>query len=297
MIKTHRTLSARRSIVNPFGVEPPLAGTGGCQSPGLPWTSLFRLSSEGRLDYNAAMEHLLRNISIVIVDAKTPANIGAAARCMMNTGLSRLALVRPPRDPGNDARRLAAGADAILEQARRFDSLREAVAGCGLVFGTTRHAGRLRRNMNDPRQAAALAFSHLAHNTVGIVFGNEVNGLENDDLQLCQEFIAIPSSQESPSLNLSHAVMIVAYELFLASRSSSAPAPVELAAEADLELFYDHLQETMQHIGFLDRDKPERMMFSLRQLFGRARLDRRDVNILRGMLTAVDRAAGRVKQD
>ncbi len=280
--RTGATLSALHGIVNSFGSR---------------LTRLFRLSREGRVDYNAVMVHLLRNISIVIVDAKTPANIGAAARCMMNMGLSRLALVRPPRDPEGDARRLAAGADAILEQASLFESLREAVAGHGLVFGATRHAGRLRKNMNDARQAAALALPHLAHNTVGIVFGNEVNGLGNEDLQLCHEFIAIPSSKEFPSLNLSHAVMIVAYELFLASRSKAAQAPTELAAEEDMELLYDHLRETLQRIGFLDRDRPERMMFSLRQMFGRARLDRRDVSILRGVLTAVGRAADRTKQE
>jgi tRNA C32,U32 (ribose-2'-O)-methylase TrmJ len=89
--------------------------------------------------------------------------------------------------------------------------------------------------------------------------------------------------------------MVVAYEFFLASRSGAAAAPAELAAEGDLERLYDHLRETLQHIGFLDPGQADRMMFSLRQLFGRARLESRDVKILRGMLTAVDRAAGRAK--
>jgi TrmH family RNA methyltransferase len=239
------------------------------------------------------VDHPLDNVSIVIVDAKTPANIGAAARCMMNTGLSRLVLVRPPRDPQDDARRLSAGAHAILEQARLFDSLREAVADQALVLGTTRHAGRLRKNMQEPREAAARVLPLLNRNPTSIVFGNEVNGLERADLKLCHGFIAIPSSPAFPSLNLSHAVMVVAYEFFLASRSGPAPAEVQLAPEGDLERLYDHFRETLQRIGFLDPGQADRMMFSLRQIFGRARLDSRDVKILRGMLTAMDRESGR----
>jgi len=242
------------------------------------------------------MTKALGNVSIVLVDVRTPANIGAAARCMMNMGLSRLLLVRPPQDPHGDAGRLAAGADTILEQARLFDSLREAVADQALVLGATRHAGRLRRNMQDPRAAAARVIPLLADNPVSVVFGNEVNGLERADLQLCHEFVAIPSSPAFPSLNLSHAVMVIAYELFLASRSDAGGISARLAADEELERLYEHLQDTLQRIGFLDPDQPDRMMFSLRQLFGRARLDSRDVKILRGILTATDRAANRGKQ-
>ncbi len=237
------------------------------------------------------MEQILDRVTIVLVDTKTPANIGAVARCMMNMGLSRLALVRPPQDPQQDAARLAAGADSILEQALRFDSLRDALAGQSLVFGTTRHAGRLRKNMNNPRQAAAMAVPLLMTNAVSIVFGNEVNGLEKDDLRLCHEFISIASSRAFPSLNLSHAVMVVAYEFFVASRAGAASAAKGLASSGELEQLYGHLERSLKQIGFLRSDQAGRMMFSLRQLFGRARLDSRDVKILRGILTAVDRAA------
>jgi TrmH family RNA methyltransferase len=118
-----------------------------------------------------------------------------------------------------------------------------------------------------------------------------VNGLENEDLALCHEFIAIPSSDAFPSLNLSHAVMIVAYELFIASLGTIVPTNIELAGDRDFENFIDHLKTTLTNIDFLDRNHPERMMFSLRQIFGRARLDERDVSILRGILSAIDREA------
>ena len=239
----------------------------------------------------------LKNISIVLVETKTPANIGAVARCMMNMGLSRLVLVRPPQDRHGDASRLAAGAQQILDAASVYSSLREAVADQGLVIGTSRHEGRQRKNIRTPRVVAEQVIPLLGKNTVSVVFGNEVNGLENEDLALCHELIAIPSSDAFPSLNLSHAVMVVAYELFAASRGPIAPVDVELALEQDLENFYVHLQKTLKDIGFLDRDQPERMMFSLRQIFGRARLNARDVSILRGVLNNVDRVAGSKREE
>ena len=128
------------------------------------------------------------------------------------------------------------------------------------------------------------------------MFGNEVNGLENSDLALCHEIVAIPSSDTFPSLNLSHAVMIIAYELFLASGAYAGQAAEQLAPLEETEGFFLQLQETLQTIGFLERDNPERMMFSLRQLFGRARMNSRDVSILRGVLSAVDRYS-RIKSE
>jgi len=231
----------------------------------------------------------LQNVSIVLVDTKTPANIGATARCMMNMGMDRLVLVNPPKDRDNEARKLAAGANAVLEKAHVFTSLPEAIAGHGLVIATSRHAGRLRQNIRTPREASELAVPLLAQNRVAIVFGNEVNGLENSDLALCHEIVAIPSSEAFPSLNLSHAVMVMAYELFSASNASSAPSSIELACTEDVEDLYRHLQKTLQSIGFLEQDHPERMMFSFRQIFGRARLNSRDVSIFQGVLSTVDR--------
>jgi len=231
----------------------------------------------------------LDNISIVLVRTKTPGNIGAVARCMMNMGLSRLILVRPPRDIGGDALKLAAGAETIIESARTCATLREAIEGHHLVIGTSRHRSRLRKNIRDPRIAARDIVPLLGPARVAVVFGPEVNGLERDDLALCQELIAIPSSDDFPSLNLSHAVMVVAYELFVASQSTDAGPGPDLADAADRERFFDHLQLTLASINFLDRDHPERIMYSLRQLFGRARPDRRELSILRGILTAIDR--------
>jgi len=233
----------------------------------------------------------LHNISIVLVDTKTPANIGATARCMMNMGLSRLILVQPPEDALREAFKLAAGADVILDNVEVFSSLKEAVANYGFVIGTSRQMGRLRKNIRTPREAAQTIIPLLPRNKVAVVFGNEVNGLEREDLSLCNELISIPSSDAFPSLNLSHAVMIIAYELFLASRKRILPDAKELAPSKTVEDFYQHLQKTLLDIEFLGQNEAERMMFTLRQLFGRSRMSQRDVSILRGVLSAVERAA------
>jgi tRNA (cytidine32/uridine32-2'-O)-methyltransferase len=235
---------------------------------------------------------LLDRVSIVLVNTKTPANIGATARCMMNTGLSRLVLVNPPHDDNGDASRLAAGADHILQQAQVFSSLAEAVTDQGLVIGTSRRKSKRRKNILLPRDMAMSIVPLLALNNVAIVFGNEVTGLEVRDITLCHELVSIPSAESFPSLNLSHAVMIIAYELFVTAGAPATPSSEKLARTEDVELFYCRLQETLQAIGFFNDQDSIRIMHSLRQIFGRSRLDSRDVQILQGILSTFKRMLG-----
>jgi len=233
---------------------------------------------------------LLNNVSIVLVRTKTPGNIGAVARCMMNMGLSRLVLVRPPGDDNGEAIKLAAGAEEILRNAVLTETLQEAIAEHRLVIGTSRHLGRNRRNICAPREMDAKILPLLPQNRIALVFGREVNGLDKDDLALCNEFIAIPSSDAFPSLNLSHAVCIVAYELFIADRISPASAGKALARAGELEAFYQHLQKVLEESGFLGPHNRDHMMTSVRQLFGKSRLEQRDINILHGIISALARS-------
>lgn len=237
-----------------------------------------------------AAQDLLDNISIVLVRTKTPGNIGAVARSMMNMGLSRLVLVRPPRDDQDEAVKFAAGAEAVLRDVVRTATLREAVAGHRLVIGTSRHLGRRRRNIGTPREMADRIVPLLSRNRIALVFGREVNGLDKEDLDLCNELIAIPSSEAFPSLNLSHAVAIVAYELFLAAASRRVAEGRTLAQAGDLEAFFQHLRKVLEDSGFLGPHNKDHMMTSLRQLFGRSRLEQRDINILRGILSSIARS-------
>jgi TrmH family RNA methyltransferase len=130
----------------------------------------------------------------------------------------------------------------------------------------------------------------LPQNRIALVFGREVNGLDKEDLDLCSELIAIPSSGAFPSLNLSHAVCIVAYELFLAAAVGRAVKERALAQAGELEAFYLHLQKVLEGSGFLGPHNKDHMMTSLRQLFGRSRLEQRDISILRGILSALARS-------
>lgn len=236
----------------------------------------------------------LENISIVLVRTKTPGNIGSIARCMMNMGLSRLILVRPTEYKNSEALRMAAGAHEILEKAEVFQTLEEAIAGHGLVYGTTRQVGGYRRNkLMTSREAAERTVPLLSQNRVAIVFGREVNGLDNEDIALCHELISIPSSDAFPSLNLSHALMVVAYDLFMAAGAKLPPLKQEkLADAAELEGFYEHLENIIVDIRYFNKQNPKHIMVAFRQIFGRARLDEREVRILRGLLSHIEEAIG-----
>ena len=242
------------------------------------------------------MQSNLDNLSIVLVETKTPANIGAVARGMMNMGLSRLVLVDPPRDRDHEALKLAAGAGELIEKAVICGTLEKALAGQGLVIGTSRHPGRRRKNIHSPGEMAREAVSLLDRNKVSVVFGNEVNGLTNRDLALCHELISIPSSDKFPSLNLSHAAMIVMYEFFVASMAGPFAPSTELASAEELEQYFQHLDRTLRAIAFTDSVQAKRLLFSLRQVYGRARLDSREVSILQGILSSVDRLARAVAE-
>lgn len=236
----------------------------------------------------------LDNLSIVLVRTKAAANIGAVSRCMMNTGLSRLVLVRPPADWQAEAVRRASGATRAIETALTFDSLEAAVADQGLVIGTSRHTGKQRRNVRTARDMAAEIVPLLAATRISLVFGREVNGLDRKELSLCHELVQIPSSGAFPSLNLSHAVMVLAYELFLAASLPRPSGDRALAAAAEVDGLFRQLEQTLLEIGFLRENNREHMLLSLRQIAGRARLDPRDVSILRGILTRISAA---IRQD
>ena len=232
---------------------------------------------------------LLDHITIVLVDTRNPSNIGAVARSMMNMGLGNLTLVDPPDDPNHDASKLAAGADEVLNAALTVTSLSEAVRDHNLVVGATRHTGKRRTGIRTPAALAGELMPLLPDNRIAIVFGNEINGLTVRDLALCHELVMIPSSPAFPSLNLSHAVMVVAYELYQAATLPSSDRIRTLATVQNLECYFDRLQSALLRTKFLDQVNADRVMVSIRRIYGRARLTERDLAILQGILTALDR--------
>ena len=229
-------------------------------------------------------------ISIVLVEPSHPGNIGAVARAMKNMGLERLVLVNPRQFPHSEAIARASGADDVLAGARVVGSVAEAVAGCGFVVATTSRPRDQYFRVADVREAAERVLSESHRGQAAVLFGSERAGLTNEQLEAAHLLIRIPASDAYPSLNLAMAVQIVAYELFRARgvQIDTAPAAGPLADPEEMERLFAHLGQVLEEIDFRDRTQGgTHLMARLRRLFQRAALDRNEVNILRGILTAV----------
>lgn len=233
------------------------------------------------------------SIRIVLVGPSHPGNIGSAARAMKTMGLDALWLVAPERFPATEATVMAAGADDVLQRAHVVSDLREAIADCGLIVGTTARGRHLPWRIVEPREAALEIAAAAPASEVAILFGNERTGLENSQLQLCHTLLTIPTGTSYTSLNLAMAVQVVSYEVCLALRDRAgglgprSEGPVPLASAADMEKFYTHLAQVLDEIDFRDRTSSGHLMARLRRLFQRTVLDQNEMNILRGILTAV----------
>jgi tRNA/rRNA methyltransferase len=186
-----------------------------------------------------------------------------------------------------NAYKLASGAEAILERAEEYFTLEEAVSEMGCVVGMTSREGKERSPLFTPRDLARKLLPLSASNPIGLVFGPEREGLTNEELSLCHVFAKIPSSEEFSSLNLSHAVMIFCYELFLSSGEVQDYVPL-LARSEDLERMFEHMEKTLTQIGFLDPRHSKSILWGLRRLFGRSQLDEREVRILQGIWSQMD---------
>ena len=211
-------------------------------------------------------------------------NIGSVCRAMTNMGLSDLAIAAPrPVDMG-EARMMACHASHILDARQEYPGLAAAVADCALVMGTTARTGLYRQHARTPRDWAPAAFEAAASSKVALVFGREDNGLSNDELALCTQIIQVPTTTENSSLNVSQAVMVCCYELFVASQTYE--PPVEKSPEASSELrerMFDLWRETLLDIGFMKDDKADHMMLGLRRVLSRGSLSVDDVRIMMGI--------------
>ncbi len=234
------------------------------------------------------------DIRIVLVEPTHPGNIGASARAMKNMGLAHLHLVRPRHFPHAEATARASGADDLLARVRVHERLEDAVADCALVIGASARRRTIEWPTLTPREAAPKILATAAEAPVALLFGREHAGLTNAELDCCHALLHIPVNPEYPSLNLGAAVQVVAYELFLARQGTQVPKAGHVpASAAAMEAFYRHLEETLVDIGFLNPDNPKQAMRRLRRLFNRAAPDEREVNLLRGILSAAQGAKWR----
>jgi tRNA/rRNA methyltransferase len=231
----------------------------------------------------------LGRIRIVLSHTTHPGNIGAAARAMKTMGLSRLVLVRPERFPHADADTLATGATDLLESAVVCDSLDEALEGTVLAIACTARHRDLAHEVVDCREACRRLVAEAAGVEVALVFGTERAGLTTDEVSRCQSIAVIPTNWEYSSLNLAQAVQVFAYELRMSAVGEQVYSqhPSDLATHDEAEGFYRQLEDTFYSTGFLDPKEPKRLMQRMRRMFARARIEKKEVNILRGFLSAI----------
>lgn len=236
------------------------------------------------------------NVRIILVGTTHPGNIGATARAMKNMGLTDLVLVNPKIFPHEDATARASGAEDILETIRVVSSLDDALRDCSYVAGTSARARSIGWPSMTPRECAQRLIAESAHGMTAVVFGPEKSGLTNDDVDRCNTLLTIPTEPGFSSLNLAMAVQVVTYELRVAGMTQEEPpeaAESPPATSEERENFYAHLEQVLTTSGFLDPDNPRLLMRRLRRLFAKAELDQNEVNILRGMLAALDPRAAK----
>ncbi len=232
------------------------------------------------------------SVRIILVGTTHPGNIGAVARAMKNMGLSDLALVNPKTFPHAKATARASGAVDVLKNATVVTDLRDAIADCVFVAGASARSRALNWPVLEPRECAVKLLELEAVGNVAVVFGPEKSGLANEDLDHCDALLTIPTNPDFSSLNLAMAVQVLTYELRMASHEqvqSGYEPDAPLATSGDLEHFYTHLEKVLTDIRFLHPDNPRHLMRRLRRLFIRAEPDQNEVNILRGILTAVEK--------
>lgn len=240
----------------------------------------------------------LRRVRVVLSHTSHPGNIGAAARAMKTMGFSRLVLVNPKILPEAQAEAMASGAGDVLAAAQIVGSLAEALSGTVLALAMTARRRELAAEPLWARDGAAELAAVAAQGEVALVFGNETAGLSNEELAQCARWALIPANPEYSSLNLAAAVQIMCYELRLALLGGLPPAPVVAgagapAAHEDVDGLIAHLEQAGIASGFLDPERPGRLMLRMRRLFGRAGLEKEEVNILRGLLASFTQPTGK----
>lgn len=239
------------------------------------------------------------DIFFVLVEPKEAGNIGAAARAIKNMGFTNLRLVRPRAAINEEAGWFACNARDVLDAAAVFESVSEAVRDMTLVIGTTRRMGKRRGLVYPVEQGCRKAHESASGNKTAILFGRESRGLLNDEVEQCGFLVTIPSSRLQPSLNLSHAVLLVAYELSKAEHAAAGNTPREsapLVPQGEMQHLFERVTGVLRMLEYIprgDRDLEEKIMLNLRHFIGRAGLTRWELNMLQGICSQVEKKLGK----
>jgi len=228
-------------------------------------------------------EHLLQRLAVILVEPQQPGNVGMVCRAMANFGVSDLRLVNPCQFLHPEARKFAVAANHLLGAARVFSDLPAALADLQLSIATTRRSGRLRGRLLDSTDLPGLVDALPAGARVGLVFGREDAGLTSSEIALCSLAATVATAHEVGSLNLSQAVLLVLYELSRKQPRFAGEGVAELPPQVELEGMFRQMEEVLTRVAFDNPSRPEAVRNRLRQLLNRARPDREEVALLRGM--------------
>ena len=238
--------------------------------------------------------NLLKQFRIILCETSHPGNIGSVARAMKTMGFSDLYLVNPKDFPSKHAQALACGAEDILKKATVTTSLEVALKNINHIIGFTARKRELTQPHKNVRDLSKQLINEASNNKIAIIFGNETNGLSNLELQHCQSLGFIDANSKYSSLNLAHAVQIVCHEIRMASefpvKNKMLKQITKNYVSHDLQNgFYKHLEEILDEIGFLKKIQADRLMMRLRLLFNRTQMEKEEVNILRGILSEIQK--------
>ena len=233
------------------------------------------------------------NLEVILVSPQGPMNVGSVCRAMKNFGFTKLRLVSPtPKYKNLAAKKMAMTAFDILENAPVFDDLASALADIQVAFGTTRRFGKYRKHFYTPSGAAAKICEATGDTKMALVMGPEDTGLETRDLDLCQHFITIPTHDGYPSMNLSHALCVLLYEVSqkseMAQRFYDPTDKKQLASSKENEHLFSHMRKTLLDIDYLDPQNPDHLLRAFRRIFAGSGLSSRDVRILEGLMSRID---------
>ncbi len=232
----------------------------------------------------------LNQIQIILVETSHSGNIGSTARALKTMGMNHLRLISPKQPIDEQAIALAAGAKDVLDNAQIYETFDDAIADCQLVIGTSARLRHLQNSLIEPRKCGEIAMQRAEQGKVAVVFGRERVGLTNEELLKCHYHLHFPTNPDYGSLNLAMAVQLACYEIRMAwlnlqNNPQITPLADYPSAEA-LEYFFQHTEQLYKKLGFI---RNEAVMLKLRRLYQRAELETNELNLLRGMLTAVEK--------
>lgn len=238
------------------------------------------------------MKAKTKNVSIVLYKPKYAGNVGSIARVAKNMGIGNIIVVgAADLDREEMERRSTHLASDMVEQITYYDEIGEALADFQYIVGTTARLGKGRGPFNTPRKIAENIVNISKKNKVALLFGPEDRGLANEELRYCQAVVTIPSSREFKSLNLSHAVMILCYEIYTAALPAADEVEPKWARSDELEGMYGQIKTMLSDIGFLNPENPDYWMTHLRRFFARSGLLAREVKIIRGICRQLEWSA------